>query len=1467
VILPAVAASSVYKSTDGGSTWNRRSNGLVGTELYSLVIDPVTPNTLYLGLGCCVAGSHIYKTTDGADNWAPVANVPPSVPTSLAIDPLNHSTIYAADAATPGAVYKSSDAGTTWQSLGSAVSFARSVAVSPHTPGLVYAGTDQGLFRSVDGGNNWSLIPSRKGKIVFDPVSSSTVYLLSNPFAFNPEGVFKSTDNGQTWIPMNKGLNSPQAVALVIDPQKPSTLYLASTPSGGFDAFVTKINPSGSALVYSTFIGGPLAESFSSTSASAFAIALDASGNAYITGLTSSPGFPVTPNSYQPFIRGHNDAFISKLGMSYIISGHVLDSGGLPGSGAEIVLSDGTSLSSVVTESDGSYQFSRLREGGTFTVTASKPHFTMAPASQSFSNLNSDQILNFTATATNAPFHTISGQIIENGAGLGGVTVTLSGTQPGLRTTDSNGNYSFELAGSGNYTVTPAIVGFNFGPPSQTFNNLSANQTANFAATRQSFVVTNANNHGSGSLREAIINANATLGPDTIVFNIPGPGVKTISLLTVLPEITDRVVIDATTQPGYAGTPLIEVDGLAVGTGSGLVIKAGGSTLRGLAIGNFRSDAGIWLNGCDDNVIQGNYLGVAANGTTARPNTRAILLTNSSNNVIGGTTAAARNVISASLSSGVVIGGNGNVVQGNFIGTNAAGTAALPNVAGVSIDSSTSTDNLIGGTAAGAGNLLSGNQWGVLTSGLRTTIQGNLIGTDITGANKVPNSTGVQSLGLNSLVGGLTPGARNVVSGNQGDGVYIRGAGSKAQGNYIGTDITGTLALGNNGNGVVAGENALIGGTVPEARNIISANGNLGNVALGYNNSGSAATVQGNFIGTDVTGTRALGGPSAGVNIVSNNNVIGGLVAGARNVISGNSVGIQIGGFFSGGPVGNVIQGNFVGLNATGTAPLPNSQQGIAISEAVNNTIGGTQSEAANKIAFNGAAGITISLGTGNVIRGNSIFSNSGLGIDLGANGVTANDVNDGDTGPNQLQNFPVITGVLATSNSTTIQGSLKSLSNTTFQIDFYSNAAVDPSGNGEGAQFFNTTPVNTDANGDSTINVTFPAGLPAGRVITATATDPNGNTSEFSAADFTSAVGSVQFSVGSIQVIEDVGIATVTVLRTGGAAGNLTVEYSTTDGTAIASQDYTSASGTLTFGGGETSKTLQIPILDNAAIEPDETFTVALRNTSTIESLGAPSTLTVTVQDRTTTPVLSITSASVVEGNTGSTTEALFTINLSAATGRAISGNYATSNFSAFGGATCNNQGIDYETTSGMFSFNPGTTTFTIPVKICGDTSAEANESFRVVLSNASGATLLVSQGVGTIINDDVLGLILEDSGPSPTEAAALDALLALRDPFRVVGIPEWFSTGVDRNTRVILFARNLQLNPGEVPSAVIVRLTASNNQIFDVPAEDVRSIPDSEFTQVVIRLPNNLGAGICTVVIRAHTRASNGGTIRIAP
>jgi hypothetical protein len=225
-----------------------------------------------------------------------------------------------------------------------------------------------------------------------------------------------------------------------------------------------------------------------------------------------------------------------------------------------------------------------------------------------------------------------------------------------------------------------------------------------------------------------------------------------------------------------------------------------------------------------------------------------------------------------------------------------------------------------------------------------------------------------------------------------------------------------------------------------------------------------------------------------------------------------------------------------------------------------------------------------------------------------------------------------------------------------------------------------------------------------------------------------------------------------------------------------------------------------------------------------------------------------------------------LFTFTLSAATGRSVSVNYATANIGATGGSSCGNPGTDYETTSGTISFPPGNTTFTVAVRICGDTSGEGNERFRFNLSGVSNALVDFFPAIGTITDDDVLDLLFEESGPTVSQVAALDAFLLVRDPFRVV-LPDWFPTGGDdRNTRVMFFVRGLQLDPGEPPSAVVVTLTAGSTQ-FGVPAEDVRSVPGVDFAQVIVRLPEGLAAGDCAVSIRAHSRTTDVGKIRIAP
>ena len=380
-------------------------------------------------------------------------------------------------------------------------------------------------------------------------------------------------------------------------------------------------------------------------------------------------------------------------------------------------------------------------------------------------------------------------------------------------------------------------------------------------------------------------------------------------------------------------------------------------------------------------------------------------------------------------------------------------------------------------------------------------MQGNYIGTDATGTVAMGNlGDGIFiSSSDNTIIGGTTPGARNIISGNTGTGIIDGSDGTLVQGNYIGTDVTGTIALGNGSAGIqIPGTNTTIGGTTPGAGNIISANASGLYLQRGGN------LVQGNYIGTDVTGTVPLGN-TTGVFIPGPNNTIGGTTAGARNIISGNSFGVVIQGS---GSTGNVVLGNYIGTDVTGTSALGNTSLGVVIfSSASNNSIGGAAAGAGNTIAFNGLDGVFVRSATGRVTTGNSIlsnsiFSNGNLGIDLGpvnADGVTANDLDDPDTGANNLQNFPVVTSAESVPSGTTIQGSLNSTPNTTFTVQFFSNPDCDPLGNGEGETFLGSTSVTTDANGDITFSATVPGVAPIGQVVTATATDPAGNTSEFS--------------------------------------------------------------------------------------------------------------------------------------------------------------------------------------------------------------------------------------------------------------------------------------------------------------------------------------------------------------------------------
>jgi hypothetical protein len=554
------------------------------------------------------------------------------------------------------------------------------------------------------------------------------------------------------------------------------------------------------------------------------------------------------------------------------------------------------------------------------------------------------------------------------------------------------------------------------------------------------YSVTTTADSGPGSLRQAILDANAHPNsppstPDRIHFAIPGSDFQTIFPPMQLPYIMDPVFIDGFTQPGAfpntnpVGQGLnpslkIELDGVDIVYGNGLTVTCGDTTIRGLIISRF--DFGIVCNG-----------------------------------------------------------GSGNVITGNFIGTDRTGTFA-PVIFNLTRD---------------ARQIL-----GVVLQNCR-----------------------------NSHIGGRDPALRNLLAGNEFADILITGSGSTGslvEGNLFGTKATGMTALqGAGGHGVHfengASEN-LIGGTVVEARNVFSSSettgGNYVGVSFEPSRNGTAASfanlIKGNFFGLDVTGrgvTDSEDDPSGfGIVLVGHDNVIGGPEPGAGNVISGNRVGgILIGGDSEGyDATNNLIQGNFIGTDESGLLPLGNGYAGIRIwSKGSGNIIGGTESGAGNRIAFtvtgvfadpDSGSGITARRVSGdpmrNAILGNLIYGNAKLGIDLGADGVTPNDPGDTDVGPNSLQNYPVLTSADFQGSDVRILGRLESRAFNSYRIEFFGDAAADDSMFGEGKVFLGASNVMTGA--DGTVGFEFLLHCPAGtRSVTATATNPDGNTSEFSRA------------------------------------------------------------------------------------------------------------------------------------------------------------------------------------------------------------------------------------------------------------------------------------------------------------------------------------------------------------------------------
>ncbi len=527
--------------------------------------------------------------------------------------------------------------------------------------------------------------------------------------------------------------------------------------------------------------------------------------------------------------------------------------------------------------------------------------------------------------------------------------------------------------------------------------------------------VTNTNPSGAGSLRQAIIDANAAAGKDYICFNIPGAGPHTITLNDELPTITGETVIDGLTQPGASCNswpPALKIvlDGNN-NAGDGLTFDsdADGSAVRGLVIQRF-TDNGIEINSADNLTIQCNYIGTDVTGLLDRGNDGDGIQFNANSNgsLVGGVllenladvseasfvVPLGRNLISGNDSQGIrIFGSSNNVIQSNLIGVDTTGNAVLGNASdGIRIDgdsSDSSEDNLIGSDSDGTFDMYEGN----------------------------------------------------VIGGNKGDGIELGDDATKTiiAANRIGLGENGLADVGNFGNGVLLDRSDW---------NVI-----------GFDDENGAFPADRNFISFN------------------------------------NGDGIRLTGVAS----RNIIAGNFIGLTAHGVA-AGNGEQGIDLDpNAEFNRIGSDNDGNAddsegNTIAHNTTAGISatstspggLGVADGNIFSRNSIHSNGGLGIDLKNDGVTPNDVNDPDMGPNEVQNFPVIVSVDGSGN---ITATINTNANRRIRAEFFASTTADPSNHGEGELFLGSTVVNTDAMGNANIAISVTLD-PTKPFITATATD-----------------------------------------------------------------------------------------------------------------------------------------------------------------------------------------------------------------------------------------------------------------------------------------------------------------------------------------------------------------------------------------
>ncbi|MEM6794025.1 MAG: hypothetical protein AAF725_08570, partial [Acidobacteriota bacterium] len=642
-----------------------------------------------------------------------------------------------------------------------------------------------------------------------------------------------------------------------------------------------------------------------------------------------------------------------------------------------------------------------------------------------------------------------------------------------------------------------------------------------------------ADNETSGdglcTLREALSNANgdtqttggdcaAGSGTDRIEFDITGTSPIEIELASQL-QITDPVIVEGDSQPGNTGVcsgsiqdrpdyglTLLGFNVTGSGSNTAFRVSSGGdgSTIRGLSFQGFGFSTIIVQ--ADDNLFECNSIGPTVDGSslaTSVPEGWGFQVASVTGNIF-------RDNLISGKQFGFRFSANpgGNQIVGNFIGTDRSGTSALANTTGLRIEG----DNEIGSSTDG--NLISGNDLGILLPGSEVVIIGNLIGTDVSGTSAVPNGVGVRITGDGNFLGESAQNRNNVISGNTGVGVEISGSDNRVVANHIGTDSTGSFAVANGSHGVeITGATNSIGFGGFNNGNVIS--GNLGDGIHISGDDADESDIYSNLIGVNAEQTAVIPNGGNGITVLMEdagnaeltNTVIGVRRTTFSNVIGGNlGHGIYVNDTNNSSATSVAILGNHIGTDRSDTVDLGNGLDGIYFDNHIDGSrIGQFQSEGptfTNSIAFNNGNGITIAAGSsqGNQIEQNYIFENDGIGIDLQDDGPTANDDGDGDGGANRRQNFPeLIDASIDCDGDLIIEFFLDSslAPSNSHGIEFF---LADADGE-EGAFFLGTFGYMSAAPATANLGDADALGIAFGDRVIATAESNLGDTSEFSAS------------------------------------------------------------------------------------------------------------------------------------------------------------------------------------------------------------------------------------------------------------------------------------------------------------------------------------------------------------------------------